>query len=54
MNDNMQELDPLTITNKYIDIIKENPKYYYEDYKQIVDKVAKSNARYKGKPIPFP
>lgn len=41
------------ITQEYIEIIKKNPEKYYEDYKKVKEKVAKSNAKYKGKPIPF-
>lgn len=46
-------MDGLSLTKEYIDIVKENPEKYYEDYRLTVEKVAKSNARYKGKPIPF-
>ena len=46
-------MDGLSLTREYIDIIKENPERYYEDYKKKVEEVANSNARYKGKPIPF-
>lgn len=42
-----------SITEEYIEIIKENPEKYHEDYKKAMEKVAKSNAKYKGKPIPF-
>ncbi len=43
----------LRITEEYIDIIKSNPDIYYEDYKRAVERASKSNALYKGKPIPF-
>ncbi|MBU5293040.1 circularly permuted type 2 ATP-grasp protein [Anaerosalibacter bizertensis] len=46
-------MDGLSLTKEYIDIVKENPEKYYEDYRLTVEKVANSNARYKGKPIPF-
>ncbi len=46
-------MDGLSLTKEYIDIVKEDEEKYYKDYKKAVDKVAKSNAKYKGKPIPF-
>ncbi len=46
-------MDGLSLTREYIDIIEKNPKRYYEDYKKTVEKAANSNAKYKGKPIPF-
>lgn len=39
--------------DEYINIIKDNPKYYQEDYKLTMEKVANSSAQYKGKPVPF-
>lgn len=40
------------LVNEYIGIIKENPEYYFNDYKNIVERVNNSNAIYKGEPIP--
>ena len=41
------------INDEYINLIKKDPKKYFEDYKLTMDKVAKSPAQYKGKPVPF-
>ena len=41
------------LTEEYINIVKRNQNRYYEDYKKAVEKVANSNAKYKGKPVPF-
>ena len=41
------------LTKEYIEIVKEDENKYYEDYKNAADKVEKSNAKYKGKPVPF-
>lgn len=41
------------VNHDYIDLILSNPKKYYEDYEEALDKVSKSTAVYKGKPIPF-
>ncbi|MCF6466081.1 circularly permuted type 2 ATP-grasp protein [Clostridium sp. Cult2] len=46
-------MDGLSLTKEYIDLIKENPEKYYKDYIRTVEKVENSNAKYKGKPIPF-
>lgn len=46
-------MDGKDLTQEYIDIVKQNKNLYYEDYKRAKDKVARSNARYKGKPVPF-
>lgn len=46
-------MDGLSLTREYINIIKENPERYYKDYIKTVEKVKNSNAKYKGKPIPF-
>lgn len=46
-------MDGLSLTKEYINIIKENPERYYKDYIKTVEKVKNSNAKYKGKPIPF-
>lgn len=43
----------LEINKEYIDLVLKNPDIYWEDYKVTVEKVANSNAIYKGKPIPF-
>lgn len=41
------------INKEYIDLIFSNPEGYSEDYALTADKVANSNAKYKGKPVPF-
>lgn len=41
------------ISNEYIDIIRNDPEKYLEDYKLALEKVANSKAQYKGKPVPF-
>jgi len=41
------------LTKEYIDIINENPNIYYEDYKKALNKAINSNAKYKGRPVPF-
>lgn len=46
-------MDGKRLTEEYIDIVRENGSLYYEDYKKTVDRVLKSNAKYKGKPVPF-
>lgn len=46
-------MDGLSVTKEYINLIKENPDKYYKDYIKTVEKVKNSNAKYKGKPIPF-
>ena len=46
-------MDGLSLTKEYIHLIKGNPKMYYKDYIRTVEKVESSNAKYKGKPIPF-
>lgn len=40
------------LVNKYISIVKEDPDFYLEDHKKIVERVNKSDAIYKGEPIP--
>lgn len=42
-----------SLTKEYIEIVKEDENKHYKDYKKAVEKVAKSNAKYKGKPVPF-
>ena len=37
-------MDYNTIGKRYIDIVKEDPEKYYEDYKKLLAKVAKSTA----------
>lgn len=41
------------INKEFIDLILSNPEGYAKDYELTVDKVANSNAKYKGKPVPF-
>lgn len=41
------------INKEYIDLVLSNQDYYIKDYLETLDKVAKSNAQYKGKPVPF-
>lgn len=48
----MKSMDYNTIGERYIDIVKEDPERYYEDYKKLLAKVAKSTAKYKGEPVP--
>ena len=48
----MKNMDYNTIGKRYIDIVKEDPEKYYEDYKKLLAKVAKSTAKYKGEPVP--
>lgn len=45
------EIDKLN--KEYLDLILNNQEDYIEDYLQTVEKVARSNAQYKGKPVPF-
>ena len=40
------------LVKDYINIVKKDPKSYYEDYIEMVDRVNKSDAIYKGQPIP--
>lgn len=42
-----------SVNNKYIELIKKDPKKYYEDYQKTKEKVKNSTAIYKGKPVPF-
>ncbi|NMB27362.1 MAG: glutathionylspermidine synthase family protein [Tissierellia bacterium] len=46
-------MNGISLTEEYINIVKEDQNKYYEDYKKAVEKVANSNAKYKGKPVPF-
>ena len=46
-------MDAIKLTNEYIEIVKKDKNYFFEDYKKTVEKVANSNAKYKGKPVPF-
>jgi len=41
------------INDEYVSMILNNNSMYIEDYKDTVNKVANSNAKYKGKPVPF-
>lgn len=42
----------INVNKEYMDLIINNKERYYEDYKLTMDKVSKSKAQYKGKPIP--
>ncbi len=44
-------MDSSRVNNEYIKIVKE--KVIYEDYLNTIKKVSESDAKYKGKPIPF-
>lgn len=46
-------MNALEINKEYIDLIQSNPEKYYEDYLTTLERVANSNAKYKGKPVPF-
>lgn len=46
-------MEALTVNKEYINLINEDPERYYEDYKLTAEKIANSNAKYKGKPVPF-
>lgn len=46
-------MDALEINKEYIDLILSEPEKYSEDYEITFEKVANSNAKYKGKPVPF-
>lgn len=46
-------MNALEINKEYIDLILSNPEKYDKDYKLTVEKIANSNAKYKGKPVPF-
>ena len=41
------------INDDYINLIKENPREYIQDYKITKERVANSSAQYKGEPVPF-
>lgn len=41
------------INKEYIDLVLNNQNDYIDDYLETVEKVANSNAQYKGKPVPF-
>ena len=41
------------LTQEYLDILKKDTEFYYKDYKDAMRKVDESNAKYKGKPVPF-
>ncbi len=43
----------LEINKEYIDLIKSNPEKYYRDYNSTFERIKNSNAKYKGKPVPF-
>lgn len=40
------------LVNEYIRIIKEDSEFYFNDYKNIIERVNNSDAIYKGEPIP--
>ena len=46
-------MDGNSLTREYLEILKSNTNFYYEDYILAKEKVSKSNAKYKGKPVPF-
>ncbi len=46
-------MDSDKINREYIEIIKEDPDFYYKDYEKTVENVANSKAKYRGKPVPF-
>lgn len=46
-------MNALEINKEYIDLIKSNPEKYNKDYLTTLERVANSNAKYKGKPVPF-
>ena len=46
-------MNALEINQEYIDLVLSDPERYAEDYMLTVDKVSNSNAKYKGKPVPF-
>ena len=41
------------VNKHYLDMIMSNQETYVKDYLDTVGKVSKSNAKYKGKPVPF-
>lgn len=46
-------MDGISLTEEYIEIVKKDPEKYYRDYLKAKHQVENSNAKYKGKPIPF-
>ena len=46
-------MNAIEINKEYIDLVLSNPELYAKDYYATVEKVANSNAKYKGKPVPF-
>ncbi|NLJ79002.1 MAG: glutathionylspermidine synthase family protein [Tissierellia bacterium] len=46
-------MDSKGLTQEYIDIIEQDEDLYYKDYIDAKDKVERSNAKYKGRPVPF-
>lgn len=46
-------MDWKSINNQYIEMLKSDPKGYYEDYLETKEKVKDSTAIYKGEPVPF-
>lgn len=43
----------MKINDEYLDLVLSNQDNYIEDYLETIEKVANSNAKYKGKPVPF-
>ncbi len=46
-------MDGRKLTSQYLDIIREDQEFYYRDYLRAKEAVARSNAKYKGQPVPF-
>jgi len=46
-------MDGIQITKEYIDMVRKDSLYFYNDYIKTVEAVENSNAKYKGKPVPF-
>ncbi len=46
-------MDWKSVNNEYIELIKSDPKKYYDDFLDTLEKVKNSTAIYKGKPVPF-
>jgi len=46
-------MNAIEINKEYVDLVLSNPEKYTRDYYATVEKVANSNAKYKGKPVPF-
>lgn len=46
-------MDWKSVNDEYIELIKSNPKKYYEDYMKLKEEIKDSTAIYMGKPVPF-